>query len=334
VPTPALSIPIAPDKAAYYPLIYNVELSHRFNEALMGYLRTGNSWRNGALNEALAAHTNGNPQFNPYLIPAPEKMRDYEIGFKGDLFDRRLSFDIDYFHMAYSSFFYTAQAAWYQSYTAGVPAATHASIGTLDLPAKIDGVEFNVSGRLTSRWTASAAFALADGRVNGAGPCDPPGLGPNASPAAALAALQAANVVTFLCPGLHDSTAHIPRWNFNIQSEYDQPINSTLRGFVRGLANYYPSNQYTSLVGYTAPSYATLDLYIGLSHPHGQWEVALYGKNITNNRTITDIPFSVVTSSEVPSLSQFFPTPSGYAQATLVPQREFGITLRYSFGSR
>jgi iron complex outermembrane receptor protein len=334
VPTPALSIPIAPDIAVYHPLIYNVELSHRFNDDLMMYVRTGNSWRNGALNPVLAAHTNGNPQFDPYLLPAPEKMKDYEFGIKGDLFDKRLTFDVDYFHMSYSSFFYTAQAAWYVDYTAGVPAATHASIGTFDLPAKIDGLEFNAAARLTNQWTASAALAFADGRVNGSGPCDPPGLGPNASPAAALAALQAAGVVTFICPGLHDSTAHIPRWNFNVQSEYDQPISSTMQGFVRGLLNYYPSNPYTSLVGYTAPSYTTLDLYIGVNHPNRSWEVALYGKNITNDRTITDIPFSQVSSAEVPTLSAFFPRNSGYAQATLVPQREFGITLRHSFGSR
>ena len=34
--------------------------------------------RNGALNPGLAAHTNGNPQFAPYLLPASEKMKDYE----------------------------------------------------------------------------------------------------------------------------------------------------------------------------------------------------------------------------------------------------------------
>ena len=334
VPTPALSIPIAPDIAVYHPVIYNVELSHRFNDDLMAYLRTGSSWRNGALNPVLGAHSNNDPRFDPYLLPAPEKMKDYEVGIKGDLFEKRLTFDIDYFHMTYSSFFYTAQAAWYESYTAGVPTATHASIGTFDLPAKIDGLEFNAAARLTKQWTASAALALADGRVNGAGPCDPPGLGPNASPAAALAALQAAGVITFICPGLHDSTAHIPRWNFNVQSEFDQPITSTVRGFVRGLLNYYPSNPYTSLAGYTAPSYTTLDLYIGVNHPNGSWEVALYGKNITNDRTITDIPNSPVTSAELPTLSGFFPAPSGYSQATLVPQREFGVTVRYAFGSR
>jgi iron complex outermembrane receptor protein len=236
--------------------------------------------------------------------------------------------------MVYSSFLYTAQAAWYLDYTGGVPTATHASIGSFDLPAKIDGVELNAAGRLTRQWTVYGAFALADGRVSGSGPCDPPGLGPNASPAAALAALQAAGVVTFTCPGLHDSTAHIPKWNLNISSEYEQPITDMVSGFIRGLLNYYPSNSSTSLVGYTAPSYSTLDVYIGARQPNAKWEVSLYAKNITNDRTITDIPASVVTSAEIGTLAGFFPTPSGYSQATIVPPREFGIRLRQAFGSQ
>jgi hypothetical protein len=35
---------------------------------------------------------------------------------------------------------------------------------------------------------------------------------------------------------------------------------------------------------------ATLDLFIGVRHSYLAWEVSLYGKNVTNERTTTDIP--------------------------------------------
>jgi iron complex outermembrane recepter protein len=148
-----------------------------------------------------------------------------------------------------------------------------------------------------------------------------------------LAALQAAKVIVFTCGGIHDTTLHTaPKWNFNISSEYDQPINGAVSGFVRGLMNYYTSNDLTGIAGFVQPSYATADLYLGLRHPDGQWEVALYGKNITNNRTVTSNDSPETTTGTLGNTFQ--PNGSGYFLATILPERELGVTLRYAFGSQ
>jgi iron complex outermembrane receptor protein len=124
------------------------------------------------------------------------------------------------------------------------------------------------------------------------------------------------------------STSTFPRWNFNVQSQYDQPIDPSLNAFIRGLLYYYPSNPFSS-PPYVVPAYATLDLYLGLRNPGSQWETSLYGKNITNDQTITSLSAAQITS---PVQNLFGNT--GYYETSHTPRREFGSTFRYAFGSR
>jgi iron complex outermembrane receptor protein len=124
------------------------------------------------------------------------------------------------------------------------------------------------------------------------------------------------------------STSMSPRWNFNIESEYDQPINGNMTAFIRGLMYYYPRNPFASQV-YVVSAYATLDLYLGLRRPDSMWEATLYGKNIAKDRTVTSLSS---TQTNAP-YAAYFGTP-GYYDISTVPRREFGLTLRYAFGSR
>jgi iron complex outermembrane receptor protein len=320
------------DIATYYPTIYNVEASHRFNPELLVYFRTGSSFRYGAINPALAPFTGGNPAFAPYLQPAPERLKDYEGGFKGDLFDRRLTFDVDYFYIDFSSFFYPTASAWHLQYSGTTPSAVHSPLGSIDLPAKVQGVEANVAAKITNQWTAIGSLAFSHGRVNGTAPCEPPGLGPQSSPAAALAALQAAGVVTFTCPGVRDATLRAPAFTFNVESEYDQPINADVSAFARGLVNYNSSNSLTGIVGFTSAAYATVDLYLGLRHPDGQWEVSLFAKNLNNSQAIISNGSPATTAGTLGNTFQ--PNGSGYDTVMTILPRQYGVTARYAFGSR
>ena len=62
-------VPGGNDEHLYQPFIYNVEYSHKFNPDLLVYLRTGNSWRYGAINPALAPFTGGDPGLRPISCP-------------------------------------------------------------------------------------------------------------------------------------------------------------------------------------------------------------------------------------------------------------------------
>jgi iron complex outermembrane recepter protein len=91
---------------------------------------------------------------------------------------------------------------------------------------------------------------------------------------------------------------------------------------------YYPSNPFSSTT-YVVPAYATLDLYLGLRRPDSMWEVTAYAKNLTRDRTVTSL--SAVQNTT--AVQNFFGN-TGYYDITTVPRREFGLILRYAFGSR
>lgn len=78
------------------------------------------------------------------------------------------------------------------------------------------------------------------------------------------------------------------------------------------------------------PAYTLLDLYLGVRGEGGRWELSAYGKNITNNRTVIEKLSSDLWGS---GLSSFFGNHTGYFGATRTARREFGLSLRYAFGS-
>ena len=101
-------------------------------------------------------------------------------------------------------------------------------------------------------------------------------------------------------------------------------------GFVRGLASIYgnskndPSNPYDDV-----KAYALVNLYAGVRAEDGHWELSLYGKNIFNTFRVTERglnPASVVVNN--------VGTASNYRLVTTTEPREFGLSLRYAFGSR
>jgi iron complex outermembrane receptor protein len=105
-------------------------------------------------------------------------------------------------------------------------------------------------------------------------------------------------------------------------------------GYVRGLLTYYPKNDRANGEGsgFTADAYGLLNLYIGARHADGRWDIQLFARNLTNSRkTLTYSPTMEVSSVSPINLNF---GQSGYYRTTVTPLREFGITARYSFGSR
>ena len=107
------------------------------------------------------------------------------------------------------------------------------------------------------------------------------------------------------------------------------PLSNQLEGYVRGLFAYQPRNSNASQT-YTIPSYALLDLFLGVRSADGRWEVTAYGKNILNTREVVALGAGEI----IPPLNlrnTFGDT--GYTTFALSPRREFGVNLRMSFGS-
>jgi iron complex outermembrane recepter protein len=314
--------------ANHKPWIYNVEVSHHFNDDLMIYAKTANSFRMGQIQLALAIGTD-NPDLRQYLVPRPEKSTSYEAGIKGSLFDNRLQFDVTYFHQKFDGYLYYTLPTYYLQ-TQGPSVSVSTVQFTTNADAVIDGVELSVTARPIPQWTTTFNFNWTKGRLSNASiPCNSSQFnGTNDEIAPTVAQFQAAGQSVALCNSNASTTTGAP-WNLNVQSEYQHAFNGGITGFIRGLATIRPRNPNVSR-SYAAPSHTLLDLYLGLRSTEGQWELAAYGKNITNNRTVLD---RLSTDTWGSGLSNFFGEHTGYFGVTRTPRREFGITARYAFGS-
>jgi iron complex outermembrane receptor protein len=109
------------------------------------------------------------------------------------------------------------------------------------------------------------------------------------------------------------------------------PVTASIDGFVRGNLVYNPKNPNNSQT-YVTPAYALLNLFLGVRSPDQKWEVSVFGKNITDTVKILN---------EGPNYSPpgnflaVFPNTvyTQYSAVTLTPPREFGVVVRYSFGT-
>jgi iron complex outermembrane recepter protein len=124
--------------------------------------------------------------------------------------------------------------------------------------------------------------------------------------------------------------------------EYSRPLNDRMDGYLRGLFTWKGNSVNDPVNAFDdVPGYGILNLYAGLRASNGAWEMSLYGKNITNT-------FRVLTRSNGPSVTSLRagiplgpppvvssgPIAGSYYGITVTEPREFGINLRFAFGSR
>ena len=97
-----------------------------------------------------------------------------------------------------------------------------------------------------------------------------------------------------------------------------------MNAFLRGQMTIYPSNPFkTALMKIDA--YSLLNMFAGIRSPDRTWEVNIFAKNLLNARQLLDL--------NIASPSREYGGP-GYSTFEYTPRREFGINLRYSFGTR
>jgi iron complex outermembrane receptor protein len=85
-----------------------------------------------------------------------------------------------------------------------------------------------------------------------------------------------------------------------------------------------PQNPYDDVKRYTLAN-----LYLGVRAHDGSWEVTAYGKNLFNTFRVTDR--SSIAATVATNLGTKL---SNYRTISTTDPREFGISLRYAFGSK
>ena len=114
------------------------------------------------------------------------------------------------------------------------------------------------------------------------------------------------------------------------------PIAAAMDGFVRGLATYYPSNP-NAVQGYDVPSYAIVNLYLGVRDSSDGWEASIFAKNLFNRTVLLNKSYFQI--QEQGGLNAIFGNPgyytaSGTGVPMVTPPMQIGLNLRYTFGSR
>jgi iron complex outermembrane receptor protein len=351
------AVPDAAEDSSWTTNIYNGSVKYNFTEDFMTYATVGTSWRPGI--SAVGDFSLGRSALeNSFLVEEPEKSTTYEIGFKASALDKRLRTNMSFYHQKYTNYPYRSTGGvWYieSFFNRALPTPAvdlRASIFNFvaAVPVEVNGVEAQVDFSATPNWDIGAVAAYSKGEIKGGFiPCtdlnrdgvpDAPGVTPT------LLQLQNAvggvgTVVTQ--PGIGtisgctvtQSSSSAPRWSAVLQSEYRLPINAELNSFLRGQATFYDSSENDPLNPVDGvSSYALLNVFVGLRDASGAWEVSLYAKNLTNTEERLTRSGSVYTTPlNSGRQSTNFLGGDQTQGLILTAPREFGLNLRYAFGS-
>ena len=127
-----------------------------------------------------------------------------------------------------------------------------------------------------------------------------------------------------------------------MQSEFTTALNGSIDGYLRGLLSLKGNSQQDPVNSFDdLGSYGLLNLYAGIRGTSGNWEVALYAKNIADKLAVTSRTNGAIATplrGGIPlgggAVSAGTSSATNYFGITTTEPREFGVNLRFSFGSR
>lgn len=326
---------------SYNKWIWSASAKYRFSDDVMAYASAGSSFRLGSgstpliLARSISLTNIVDPLLASMAVNNPETSKSYEIGLKTSFLDKKVTFNIAAFHQDFSGYIFSTAPVYVIPNTgtstttlvAGVPTRTISGL-VVPVPAKVDGVEAELSFRPSSNFSIGANLAYAKSKMNAQIPCTPSG---TAGPVPTVAEIQQgnANQQVARCT-VNQSAARTAPFSGNLQAEYNMPVSDGINGFVRTLVNFNgdSKNDPTNLLD-DVSSYALVNLYLGVRSANGAWEVTAYAKNLTNTLRVISRD-----SSATGVTTNLGTVLSNYRLISTTDPREFGITARFAFGSR
>jgi len=227
---------------------YLVTPQYTVSRDLMVYARLASGFRSGqGFNSASLV--------NPALPKnqQPDKTQNYEIGIKGSLFDRKLTFDASLYYVDWKDIQLTLVDTNALSY------------GTNGARAKSQGVEVSLDARPWQGFTASGWLSYSNAVLTRSLGTDSTAYGP--------------------------SGARLPysaRYSGHAALRQEFPISAGLSGFVQGSVTYV-GRRYGNFLGDASPrqiypSYVTFDANAGVKT--GPWAVNVFVNNLTDKAAI------------------------------------------------
>lgn len=313
--------------------VYSGSVQYKMTDDVMAYANVGTSWRPPAF--VFGGPALPSPLQRQFTNTDPETSISYEIGFKSNLFDNRLLFNVSAFYQKFKNYPYRSPAR-IQAFDAARNSLNGFNYAS-GLPVTVKGVETDFGFKVSDNFNIGGTVAFSEGKVkSGAIPCldiNRDGI-QDTTPATSSAVLIAAYGGEFIasCTLANPIAANVaPRWSGALTSEYGAALSTNVDGYLRGLLSWAgktkndPVNNFDSV-----KAFGLLNLFLGVRDPDGAWDVSLYGKNVTNT-------FRVLSRTNGPLLSPVGANAnfsSNYYGITTTPPREFGINVRFAIGSR
>jgi iron complex outermembrane receptor protein len=202
---------------------------------------------------------------------APEKLWNYEVGYKAEFFDRRLRLDASAFYMDWSNL----QVDFAHSVVDASTGAINFVEGTENAAAAhSQGIEFDIAGVPYPGLTLAAGGGYLDAQFDNYKNAYVD-YGPNP-----LVNLSGATL------------PNSPRWTLNASAEYDHEVYEDITGFVRGEWFYRgsdtPVKDYLVLQGFPwrVPSYNQFNLRAGIERDW--WSVTAFVENLSGKEYYTN----------------------------------------------
>ena len=314
------------DNNKYSVAIYNASLSHKFADDLLVYATAGSSYRSG-----LASIGNAGLPTN-LVVPKPERAKSYEVGIKAG-FGRGFHINLSAFQLDYKNQLTTLEnVPYFQAIGTGSIARANVSFyGNAD--ARVRGLEAEIAARPLDHLALGANFSYSKIKAKGSSlPCDNGSItGTNAR-----GDLSATNPVDFCAVPKGQVLNTQAPFQATVNGSYDIPFTDYLGGYIRFNVNYQGKNpnfgNFRTTVGNTSSfrttgNYAIVDLFAGLTGGSGAWDLGVYAKNVLDKnveltRRNSATPYAI------------FSAAPGYNEVRTNLPREFGVTLRYAFGSK
>lgn len=288
----------AQSKSGFDGVSYTAGLNYQANDDILVYIKTSKGFRSGGQNLRAAGTTTGGA-FAPF---GPEVAREQEAGFKAELFDRRVRFNL-------AAFYNEVKDIQRTTLLVSADGSQTSTVVSNAGKARFYGGEAELTARLFEGFTLSGTAALTDAKY--------------------LAFADASG------DRRDEVFQNVPKWTFSVAGDYEKSIGlATARAHLD-----YAWQGDTALYSYrtlqtgnalndsitnalakalTRPAGGELNGRLGVSFADDMVEVALFGRNILNRRV------------DIAGLS--FGSPLFAAMGKRNDPATYGVTATYRFG--
>lgn len=246
-------------------ITWSLNAEHDFNSNIMGYVTASNGIKGGGFDARFLRRNT-----DPFFEYNEEKALNFEGGLKTTLMDGAMRFNAAIFHTTvkdYQVSIFDGATAFFVQNAAEV---------------KSKGVEIDMAWALTDQFTLGFAGSYLDATYSDFA---------NAPCWAGDATNNRGNCIGRGTPSAHrdatgDRNTFAPELSFNARAEYVHPIGNSLEGRAQvniGYSDgYFVGADLDPVYAYT-PSYTRIDFRLALGNVDKNWELALIGKNLTDD---------------------------------------------------